>query len=87
MPIVSKTTVRLYPPHVDIIDAWDAANPDPDIGLTPSRPTAIRRLIRSTVRHSPEPGVDTDHQPATQADLNQAVSRILERLDLTKPFG
>ena len=45
MPIVSKTTVRLYPPDVEIINAWAAANPDPDTGLTPSRPTAIRRSI------------------------------------------
>lgn len=35
MPVVSRTTVRLYPPDVAIIDAWAAANPDPDTGLTP----------------------------------------------------
>ena len=86
MPIVSKTTVRLYPPDVEIIDAWAAANPDPDTGLTPSRPTAICRLIRSTVQHPLQPGLDTDHQPASRADLDQAVSRILERLDLIEPL-
>ena len=84
MPIVSKTTVRLYPPDVEIIDAWAAANADPDTGLTPSRPTAIRRLIRSTVQHPLQPSHNTDHQPASRADLNQAVSRILKRLDLTE---
>ena len=84
MPIVSKTTVRLYPPDVEIIDAWAAANPDPDTGLTPSRPTAIRRLIRATVRHAPQLGIKTDHQPATRADLSQAVSRILQGLDLSE---
>ena len=87
MPIVSKTTVRLYPPDVEIIDAWAAANPDPDTGLTPSRPTAIRRLIRSTVQHAPQAGIDTDHPPATRADLNQAVSRILNHLDRNEPLG
>ena len=87
MPVVSKTTVRLYPPDVEIIDAWAAANPDPDTGLTPSRPTAIRRLIRTTVRRPPEPALDADHQPASRTDLNQAVSRILERLDPIQPLA
>ena len=80
MPVVSKTTVRLYPRDVELIDAWAAANPDPDTGEIPSRPTAIRRMIRE---HT---GCPTDlspvhaNDPATRADLQSAVSRILDRL-------
>lgn len=80
MPVVSKTTVRLYPPDVAIIDAWAAANPDPDTGLTPSRPTAIRRMIR-TAYPSPAGATDTaQDRPATRRDLRLAIASILDRL-------
>lgn len=81
MPVVSKTTVRLYPPDVDIIDAWADANPDPDTGLTPSRPTAIRRMIRATASTSQCPSPDAVDPPATRTDLETAVTRILHHLD------
>ena len=80
MPVVSKTTVRLYPPDVAIIDAWAAANPDPETGLTPSRPTAIRRMIRAARPEVPETHNDPDEAPATRHDLRQAVSAILSQL-------
>ena len=80
MPVVSKTTVRLYPPDIEIIDAWAAENPDPDTGLTPSRPTAIRRLIRSAVQSPAQHALDADHAPASRSDLEQAVTRILDRV-------
>ncbi|MCY3810752.1 MAG: hypothetical protein OXH15_03040 [Gammaproteobacteria bacterium] len=80
MPVISKTTVRLYPPDIEIIDAWAAANPDPDTGLTPSRPTAIRRMIRSTVLNRIASDLDIAQQPASRSDLDHAVARILERL-------
>ena len=79
MPVASKTTVRLYPPDVAIIDAWAAENPDPETGATPSRPTAIRRIIRAAHANR---NYDTDDAgPATRADLDRAVDRILNRLD------
>lgn len=81
MPVVSKTTVRLYPPDIEIIDAWAAANPDPDTGLTPSRPTAMRRMIRMITQHPTPTTHDTDPRPATCADLERAVSQILDRFD------
>ena len=81
MTVVSKTTVRLYPPDVAIIDAWAAAHPDPDTGLTPSRPTAIRRMIRSIRRTSTNTS-DGDHdQPPSRKDLQLAVASILDRFD------
>ena len=83
VPVVSKTTVRLYPPDIEIIDAWAAANPDPDTGLTPSRPTAIRRMIRVTA-HAPQPtSPDRVDPPATRTDLDDAVSTILGTLRST----
>ena len=85
MPVVSKTTVRLYPPDVEIIDGWAAANSDPDTGLTPSRPTAIRRMIRAAAPPRIPNDPDGDHQPASRSDLNHAVARILERLDVSDP--
>ena len=60
MPIVSKTTGRLYPPDVAIIDAWAAANPDPETGETPSLPTAIRRMIRSSETTPAQPPVPNE---------------------------
>ena len=81
MPVVSKTTVRLYPPDVEIIDAWADANPDPDTGLTPSRPTAIRRMIRATASAPQFPSPDAVDTPATRTDLESAVTRILHHLD------
>ena len=82
VPVVSKTTVRLYPPDVAIIDAWAADNPDPDTGLTPSRPTAIRRMIRAgctaTAAHGAHAEIDP---PASRNDLREAVASILSRLD------
>ncbi len=80
MPVVSKTTVRLYPPDIEIIDSWASANPDPDTGFTPSRPTAIRRMIRATARITREATPRTDDAPVTRADLRDAVSRILGAL-------
>ncbi|MCY4012742.1 MAG: hypothetical protein OXG82_08515 [Gammaproteobacteria bacterium] len=77
MPVVSKTTVRLYPPDIKIIDAWAAANPDPDTGTTPSRPTAIRRMIRAASVTTPHRTRSSDDLPVTRADLREAVSRIL----------
>ncbi|MCY3621508.1 MAG: hypothetical protein OXH68_07330 [Gammaproteobacteria bacterium] len=80
MPVVSKTTVRLYPPDVEIIDAWAAANPDPDTGLTPSRPTAIRRMIR-TAFLTPAATSDAElDRPVSRRDLGLAVASILDRL-------
>ena len=79
MPVVSKTTVRLYPPDVAIIDAWAAANPDPDTGLTPSRPTAIRRIIRS-MKAAADPHSSDCTLPATRADVHNAVTRLLDHL-------
>ena len=79
MPVVSKTTVRLYPRDVEIIDAWATANPDPDTGETPSRPTAIRRLIRTSPMN-PRPDPAPGNATATRRDLELAVSRILNRL-------
>ena len=80
MPVVSKTTVRLYPPDVAIIDAWAAANPDSDTGLTPSRPTAMRRMIRAAYP-SPAGASDADQErPASRRDLHLAVASILDRL-------
>ncbi len=76
MPVVSKTTVRLYPPDVAIIDAWAAANPDPETGLTPSRPTAIRRMIRAATG-------DNQDLPVSRRDLANAVEQIVTRLDAT----
>ena len=81
MPVVSKTTVRLYPPDVAIIDAWAAANPDPDTGLTPSRPTAIRRIIRTACHHLPTASAEELEPPASRGDLREAVAAILSRLD------
>ena len=83
MPVVSKTTVRLYPPDTAIIDAWAAANPDPDTGLTPSRPTAIRRIIRTACRHLPDASAAELDPPASRNDLREAVAAILSRLDST----
>ena len=80
MPVVSKTTVRLYPPDVAIIDAWAAANPDPDTGLTPSRPTAIRRMIRTAFGASIDPSDSEQDRPASREDLRLAVATILDRL-------
>ena len=79
MPVVSKTTVRLYPPDVEIIDAWAAANPDPDTGQTPSRPTAIRRMIR-TACYPTETSSDELDLPASRRDLREAVAAVLSRL-------
>ena len=81
MPVVSKTAVRLYPPDIEIIDAWAAANPDLDTGLTPSRPTAIRRIIRTASRLLTDPSPNPHNPPVTRADLRDAVSCILARLD------
>ena len=81
MPVVSKTTVRLYPPDVAIIDAWAAANPDPETGLTPSRPTAIRRMIRTACGTSTDPSDSDQDRPASRQDLRLAVASILDRLD------
>ena len=81
MPIVSKTTVRLYPPDIEIIDAWAAANPDPDTGLTPSRPTAIRRIIRTACRTSTDASDSDQDRLASREDLRRAVASILDRLD------
>ena len=81
MPVVSKTTVRLYPPDIAIIDAWAAANPDPDTGLTPSRPTAIRRMIRTACRTSTDASDTDQDRPASRKDLQMAVVSILDRLD------
>ena len=80
MPVVSKTTVRLYPPDVAIIDAWAAANPDPDTGLTPSRPTAIRRMIRTACLATTDASDGDPDRPASRQDLRRAVASILERL-------
>ena len=86
MPVVSKTTVRLYPRDIEIIDAWAAANPDPDTGETPSRPIAIRRLIRaSQMNPRPVPTRPPGTAPATCSDLELAVSRILNRLQTEPP--
>ena len=81
MPVVSKTTIRLYPPDVDLIDAWASANPDPDTGETPSRPTAIRRMIRSTNTSEQTAPLSDDDAPASRHQLQEAVVRILERLE------
>ena len=81
VPVVSKTTVRLYPPDVAIIDAWAAANPDPDTGLTPSRPTAIRRMIRAACCGASDALPVQDDLPASRSDLRDAVTSILDRLD------
>ena len=81
MPVVSKTTVRLYPPDVAIIDAWAAANPDPDTGLTPSRPTAIRRIIRTACHTSTDASDSDQDRPASREDLRLTVASILDRLD------
>jgi len=86
VPVVSKTTVRLYPPDVAIIDAWAAANPDPDTGLTPSRPTAIRRMIRASSHLAPDIPPGADASPATRADLRDAVSHILNRVNPVEPL-
>ena len=80
MPVVSKTTIRLYPPDVEIIDAWAISNPDPDTGLTPSRPTAIRRMIRAASRVQPDASPNPNDPPATRTDIDSAVSRILHHL-------
>ncbi len=80
VPVVSKTTVRLYPPDVALIDAWAAANPDPDTGLTPSRPTAMRRMIRTICRTSPDASDSDQDRPASRKDLHLAVTAILDRL-------
>ena len=80
MRVVSKTTVRLYPPDVAIIDAWAAANPDPDTGLTPSRPTAMRRMIRASYPGPPEASDTEPDRPASRRDLRLAVASILDRL-------
>ena len=81
MPVVSKTTVRLYPPDVEIIDAWAAANPDPDTGETPSRPTAIRRMIRAGNTPVEQRMADQEDAPASRRDLREAMAGILRRLD------
>ena len=81
MPVVSKTTVRLYPPDIEIIDTWAAANPDPDTGDTPSRPTAIRRIIRSIGLSDRTVLPSDDHAPASRRHLQDAVTAILPRLD------
>ena len=80
MPVVSKTTVRLYPRDVAIIDAWAAANPDPDTGLTPSRPTAMRRMIRTACAAATDASDGDQDRPASRKDLHQAVASILDRL-------
>ena len=80
MPVVSKTTVRLYPPDIEIIDAWADANPDTDTGETPSRPTAIRRMIRLLGDALGASHAECDDQPATRRDLAEATSRIIGRL-------
>ena len=80
MPVVSKTTVRLYPPDIAIIDAWAVANPDPETGLTLSRPTAIRRMIRAAYPNVSEIDHDLNEAPATRHDLREAVSQILSQL-------
>ena len=72
-------------PNVEIIDAWAAANLDPDTGLTPSRPTAICRMIRSTARRGIPNDLGDHQQPASRSDINRAVARILERLDVSDP--
>ena len=81
MPVVSKTTVRLYPRDIEIIDAWAATNPDPDTGLIPSRPTAIRRIIRTACRTSTDAPDSDQDQAASRGDLRMAVASILDRLD------
>ena len=74
MPVVSKATVRLYPQDIEVIDAWEAHNPDPDTGETPSRPTAIRRMTRST-------SLSDDDAPASRRQLQGAVACSLSRLE------
>ena len=81
MPVVSKTTVRLYPPDVALIDAWAAANPDPDTGLTPSRPTAIRRMIRAGCATTANGAPGEIDPPASRRDLREAVESIVSRLN------
>ncbi len=80
MPVVSKTTVRLYPPDIEIIDAWAAANPDPDTGLTPSRPSAIRRMIRTAFRTPTDATSSDQDRPASRKDIELAIVAILDRL-------
>ena len=77
---ISATTASV-PPDVEIIDAWATANPDPDTGLTPSCPTAIQRMIRAASRAATDRSPDPEDSPATRADLREAVSCILGRLD------
>lgn len=51
-------------------------------GLTPSRPTAIRRMIRTACGASTDASSDSDqNQPASRQDLHRAVAAILDRLD------
>ncbi len=80
MPVVSKTTVRLYPPDIAIIDAWAADNPDPDTGLIPSRPTAIRRMIRTASSTSIDASDSDQDRPVSRKDLRLAIAAILDRL-------
>ena len=65
--------------------AWAAANPDSNTGLTPSRPTAMRRMIRNAAPRRIPNDPDGDQQLASRSDLNGAVTRILERLDVSDP--
>ena len=88
MPVASKTTIRLYPPDIEIIERWAKDNPDLDTGQTLSRPTAIRRMIRSLAHHvAPGATATPDNRPATRRDLVDVASRILERLPATEPAG
>ena len=65
-------------PHVIGYRRW--CRPWPATGLTPSRPSAIRRMIRF-VRAVPRDGATSGSSPATRHDLDAAVSRILDCFD------
>lgn len=80
MPVVSKTTVRLYPPDDAIIDAWAAANPDPDTGEPPPsdhnrQDDSIGQFVRST------PLLSDEDAPASRRQLMGALASTLEHLD------
>jgi hypothetical protein len=81
VPVVSKTTVRRPARGRDHRRAWAVANPDPDTGLIPSRPTAIRRMIRTACRALTDTSDGDQDQPASRKDLQTAVAAILDRLD------
>ena len=53
-------------------------NSSADTGEPPSRPTAIRRMIRSAHTSVPSATPTEDDAPASRRDLHEAIAQVLK---------